>query len=123
MATETLHFENARFAQQLLNNDTQNLHALEQLLGIKATTRDGWIKLEGPEDALERAKQLFQVLESSLKAGHPMRARDFSHALSVVQNEGVAALKDLYADRIQTSQKKANIVPKTPGQKRHIAAI
>jgi phosphate starvation-inducible PhoH-like protein len=123
MATETLHFENARFAQQLLSNDTQNLHALEQLLGVKATTRDGWIKLEGPEDALERAKQLFQVLESSLKAGHPLRARDFSHALSVVQNEGVAALKDLYADRIQTSQKKANIVPKTPGQKRYIEAI
>ncbi|HXJ58896.1 MAG TPA: PhoH family protein [Verrucomicrobiae bacterium] len=123
MATETLHFENARFAQQLLNNDTQNLHALEQLLGVKATTRDGWIKLEGPEDALERAKQLFQVLESALKAGHPLRARDFSHALSVVQNEGVAALKELYADRIQTSQKKANIVPKTPGQKRYIEAI
>ena len=123
MATETLHFENARFAQQLLNNDTQNLHALEQLLGVKATTRDGWIKLEGPAEALERAKQLFQVLESSLKAGHPLRARDFSHALSVVQNEGVAALKDLYADRIQTSQKKANIVPKTPGQKRYIEAI
>jgi phosphate starvation-inducible PhoH-like protein len=41
----------------------------------------------------------------------------------VVQNEGVAALKELYADRIQTSQKKANIVPKTPGQKRYIEAI
>ena len=123
MATETLHFENARFVQQLLNNDTQNLHALEELLGIKATTREGWIKLEGPAESLEPAKELFQVLESSLKSGYPLRGRDFSHALSVVQNEGVAALKDLYADRIQTSQRKANIVPKTPGQKRYIEAI
>jgi phosphate starvation-inducible PhoH-like protein len=123
MATETLHFENARFAQQLLNNDMQNLHALEQLLGIKATTRDDWIKIEGPEEALDRAKQLFQVLEASAKSGHPLRGRDFAHALSVVQNEGVSALKELYADRIQTSQKKANIVPKTPGQKQYIEAI
>lgn len=123
MATETLHFENARFAQQLLNNDTQNLHTLEQILGIKATTRDGWIKLEGPDEALERAKQLFQLLESSLKAGQPLRGRDFSHALSVVQNEGIAALKELYADRIQTSTRKANIVPKTAGQKRYLDAI
>jgi phosphate starvation-inducible PhoH-like protein len=123
MATETLHFENARFAQQLLNNDTQNLRALEQSLGIKATTRDGWIKLEGPDEALQHAKQLFALLESSLKAGHPLRGRDFSHALSVVQNEGIGALKELYADRIQTSARKANIVPKTAGQKRYLEAI
>jgi phosphate starvation-inducible protein PhoH and related proteins len=123
MASVTLHFENARFAQQLLNNDAQNLHALEQILGVKATTREGWIKLEGADDAIDRAKQLFQLLEVSLKSGNPVRGRDFSHALSVVQNDGVTALKDLYAERVQTSSKKANVVPKTLGQKRYIEAI
>jgi phosphate starvation-inducible PhoH-like protein len=123
MPTETLHFENARFAQQLLNNDAQTLHTLEQILGVKATTREGWIKLEGSEEALGHARQLFQILETSLKSGHPVRGRDFSHALSVVQNEGVAALKDLYSERIQTSGKKANVVPKTTGQKKYVEAI
>ena len=123
MPSETLHFENARFAQQLLNNDAQNLHSLEQTLGIKATTREGWIKLEGSEDAIARAKQMFQLLETSLKSGHPVKGRDFSHALSVVQNEGVSALKDLYAERIQTSTRKANVVPKTVGQKKYVEAI
>jgi phosphate starvation-inducible protein PhoH and related proteins len=123
MASVTLHFENARFPQQLLSNDAQNLHSLEQILGVKATTREGWIKLEGPDDAIERAKQLFQLLEASLKSGNPVRGRDFSHALSVVQNEGVTALKDLYAERVQTSAKKASVVPKTIGQKRYIEAI
>jgi phosphate starvation-inducible PhoH-like protein len=123
MPSETLHFENARFAQQLLNNDAQTLHALEQILGVKATTREGWIKLEGTEEAVGHAKQLFQILESSLKAGSPVRGRDFSHALSVVQNEGVAALKNLYAEKIQTSGKKASIVPKTTGQKKYVEAI
>src|SRR5437762_3226969 len=80
MPSETLHFENARFAQQLLNNDAQNLHALEQILGVKATSREGWIKLEGSAEAVDHAKQLFQLLESSLKSGHPVRGRDFSHA-------------------------------------------
>jgi len=123
MPSETLHFENARFAQQLLNNDAQNLHSLEETLGVKATTREGWIKLEGSEDAIARAKQMFQLLETSLKSGHPVKGRDFSHALSVVQNEGVTALKDLYAERIQTSTKKANVVPKTVGQKKYVEAI
>ena len=123
MPSETLHFENARFAQQLLNNDAQTLHTLEQILGVKATTREGWIKLEGSEESLDHAKQLFQILESSLKAGSPVRGRDFTHALSVVQHEGVAALKDLYSERIQTSGKKSNVVPKTTGQKKYIEAI
>src|SRR2546422_570402 len=123
MPSETLHFENARFAQQLLNNDAQNLHALEQILGLKATTREGWIKLEGSNEAIDRAKQLFQLLESSLKSGNPVRGRDFSHALNVIQNQGVSALKDLYSERIQTSVKKANVVPKTVGQKQYVEAI
>src|SRR5208283_3972140 len=47
MATETLHFENARFAQQLFNHEPRNLQALETELGVKATAREGWIKLDG----------------------------------------------------------------------------
>ena len=123
MPSETLHFENARIAQQLLNNDAQTLHSLEQSLGIKATTRDGWIKIEGSGDAILRAKQLFEILEASLKAGHPLRGRDFSQALNIVQNEGVAALQDLYSEKILTSGKKANVVPKTVGQKQYVEAI
>ena len=123
MLTETLHFETARFAQQLFNSEPQNLQSLEKELGVKATSREGWIKLEGPAEGVERAKQMFQLLESSLKAGTPIRNREFSHALSVVKNEGVSALKDLYAERINTSSKKAHVTPKTIGQKNYIEAI
>jgi phosphate starvation-inducible PhoH-like protein len=123
MPTETLHFENARVVQQLLNNDAKTLHVLEDALSVKATARDGWIKLEGSDDSISRAKQLFQILETSLKAGQPLRGRDFSHALKIVQNDGIAALKELYSERIQTSAKKANVIPKTPGQKIYVEAI
>ena len=34
MPTETLHFENARLAQQLFNNDSHNLQSLEENLGV-----------------------------------------------------------------------------------------
>ena len=78
MSTETLHFENARVAQQLFNHEPRNLQLVEEQLGVKATSRDGWIKLEGAADAVERAKQLFVSLESLLKAGSPVRNREFS---------------------------------------------
>jgi phosphate starvation-inducible PhoH-like protein len=72
VATETLHFENARFAQQLFNHEPRNLQALDTELGVKATAREGWIKLEGAAEDVERARQLFSSLENLLKAGSPV---------------------------------------------------
>jgi phosphate starvation-inducible PhoH-like protein len=123
MPIETLHFENARVAQQLFNNDPRNLQALDQQLGVRATSREGWIKLEGDADALDRAKHLFLLLENSLKAGTPVRNRDFSHALNIVRHEGVSTLKDIMSDRIQTSEKKPSVTAKTLGQKKYVDAI
>jgi phosphate starvation-inducible PhoH-like protein len=123
MASETLHFENARVAQQLFNNDSKNLQALEKQLGVKATSRDDWIKLDGDTGDIDRAKQLFLLLENSLKEGASIRNRDFSHALNVVKHEGVSTLKDLMSDRIQTSEKKGGVTAKTLGQKNYLDAI
>jgi phosphate starvation-inducible PhoH-like protein len=123
MATETLHFENARVAQQLFANDSHNLDALETNLGVKATSREGWIKLDGSAEDIERAKNLFQLLETSLRSGTAIRTRDFSQALSIVKNEGVDALRDLYAERINTSPRKGNVTPKTTGQRQYVQAI
>ncbi len=123
MPTETLHFENARVAQQLYNHEPRNLQAIEEQLGVKATSREGWIKLEGEAEALERAKHLFLSLEGSLKAGTPIRNREFSHALNIVKNEGVSTLKDIMGDRITTSDKKSGVTAKTVGQKKYLDAI
>jgi len=123
MPTETLHFENARVAQQLFNHEPRNLQTLEAELGVKATSREGWIKLEGPADALERAKQLFVSLENLLKAGSPVRNREFTHALNVVKHEGAATLKDLVNDRVLTHDRKPGVTAKTVGQKKYVDAI
>ncbi len=123
MATETLHFENARLAQQLFNNDPHNLQVLNEELSVKAIARENWIKLEGEQEAIERAKQMFHLLESSVKGGTPVRNREFTQALSVVKNEGVSTLRNIISDRIQTSPRKSPVVPKTVGQKKYIDAI
>ena len=123
MPSETLHFENARLAQQLFNNDPKNLHVLEGELNVKATSREGWIKLDGSAEDIQRAKQLFHLLEGSIKGGTPIRNREFTQALNVVKNEGVDALKNLYSEKIQTSTRKSAITPRTLGQKQYVEAI
>lgn len=123
MPVETLHFENARLAQQLYDNDTRNLKVLEEELGVKAVARDGWIRLEGGSDAIKIAKQFFHQLEVQLKSGSPLRKRDFRHALEVLKEQGVEVLEGLLSERIWTSDKKPCVVPKTLGQKRYVEAI
>ncbi len=123
MTTETLHFENARVAQQLFASDPQNLLALENILGVKATSREGWIRLEGEESSVAKAKGLFQLLEGSLRSGGTIRSRDFTQAMNVVRHEGAEALRDLHNEKISTSTRKPNVVPKTTGQRQYVQAI
>jgi phosphate starvation-inducible PhoH-like protein len=96
---------------------------LETELGVKATSRDGWIKLDGAADGVERAKQLFASLENLIKAGSQIRNREFSHALNVVKHEGAETLKGLVNDRVQTHEKKPGVTAKTVGQKKYLDAI
>ena len=123
MATETLHYENARFAQQLFNHEPRNLALLETELGVKATAREGWIKLDGTAENIERAKHFFTSLENMLKAGTPVKNREFTHALQVVKHEGATMLKDMVSDRVTTHERKPGVTAKTVGQKKYLEAI
>lgn len=123
MTTETLHYESARVAQSLFGNDEKNLRALETELEVKATSRDGWIKLEGEPDAVASARKVFQHLERNQQEGVPIRARDFAHVVHVVRHDGTEALESLFNNRITTSPKKPVVTPKTVGQQRYVAAI
>ncbi|HTG46007.1 MAG TPA: PhoH family protein [Verrucomicrobiae bacterium] len=123
MATEILHYETTRHAQQLFNSDPKNLKLMEDELEIKATSREGWIKLEGDLAKIERAKQVFQYLEGTLKSGAPVRNREFAYALNVARHDGVEALQALGEQRIQTSPRKTTVTPKTVGQKKYIDMI
>ena len=123
VATETLHFENARLAQQLFNHEPRNLQALEAELGVKATAREDWIKLDGAAESIERARQLFASLQNMLQSGSPVKNREFTHALNVVKHEGATVLKDLVSDRITTHERKPGVTAKTTGQKKYLEAI
>jgi phosphate starvation-inducible protein PhoH and related proteins len=123
VAAETLHFENARVAQQLFNHEPRNLQSLETELGVKATAREGWIKLEGAADGVERAKQLFVSLENLLKGGSAIRNREFAHALNVVKHEGAETLHGLVKDRVMTHDRRPGVTAKTVGQKKYLDAM
>lgn len=123
MNSETLNFENARAAQSLYVNDPQNLRRLEEKFGVKLTTRDGWIKIDGLPEAVVKARDVFQQLHLAREKGLYIRKPEFNFAMDSVAQGATVKLPDMHAARIQISAKKPPIVPKTLQQKKYVESI
>ena len=121
--TRTLQFENARAVQSLYANDLKLLKSLEESLGVKVTTRDGWIKLEGEPAQTEKAEHVFSQLESARQRGVDIQRHEFNYALNSVNEEREDNLGDLVATKITTSTRKPPIVARTAGQRTYLEAI
>lgn len=119
----TLEYESAREASALYGGDEKLLHELERRFGIRVTAREGWLKLEGPEESLQAAKRTFAQLEEAQKRGVPIRKHEFRYAMDASSKGGAGTLANLLDLRIQCSPRKPPIVPRTPGQTEYLWAI
>jgi hypothetical protein len=93
--TRTLQFENARAVQSLYANDLKLIKNLEESLGVKVTTREGWIKLEGEPEQVSKAERVFAQLESARKRGADIQRHEFNYALNSVNEARPDNLGDL----------------------------
>jgi phosphate starvation-inducible protein PhoH and related proteins len=123
-AAQTLHFGHPRQLAQLYCNQEDNLRLAEQRLGARLVTRDDWIKIEGPDDAVARTVEFFQLLNEGRTQGLSMRSADFHRLLATYAAEGgPERLRELFSEPLQIGTKKKTIVPKTIGQKLYLQAI
>ena len=107
--TRTLHFENARDLQSLYANDLKLLKNLEDALGVKVTTREGWVKLEGEPEKIDKAQRVFDQLEQVRQKGVPIQKHEFQYALDSVNEARGDDLGEVVATRITTSPRKPPI--------------
>src|SRR5438105_12195294 len=120
--TKTLQFESPRALQSLFANDLKLLKTMEDSLGVKVTTREGWVKLEGEPEQLERAQRVFDQLEEARQKGVNIQKHEFSYALNSVSEERPDDLGDAISARIVTSPRRAPIIARTLGQKDYVEA-
>lgn len=121
--SRTLHFENARDLQSLYANDLKLLKNLEQSLDVKVTTREGWVRLEGSAENIQKAQRVFDQLETARQKGISIQKHEFQYALDSVSNPQNGTLTDAAAIKIVTSPRKAPIVARSAGQQRYLEAI
>jgi phosphate starvation-inducible PhoH-like protein len=121
--TRTLEFESARALQSLYANDLKLLKNLEDSLGVKVTTREGWVKMEGEPEKLDRAQRVFDQLEHARQRGVSIQKHEFNYALNSVNEERADDLGDVISAKIVTSPRRAPIIARTLGQKNYVETI
>ncbi|MDX1679375.1 MAG: PhoH family protein, partial [Akkermansiaceae bacterium] len=118
-----LEFDTPQFLHDLFANDLTNLSHLEKALEVEAVTRDGWLRLSGSEQAVTRARAVFQDLENAKRKGSTINSRDFMLAIDLAAKAGPIKITDLAEVQLVGSRGKAPVVPRTPAQLEYVRAI
>jgi len=121
--SETLQFDNARTLQNLYANDLKLLQTLQDRLAVKITTRDGWLRVEGERDNIEKARQVFDQLECARQRGIQIHRHEFQYALDSVAEGTREPLSQLAGFKIVSSTRRAPITPKSGQQLTYVQAI
>ncbi|MEP6602419.1 MAG: PhoH family protein [Spartobacteria bacterium] len=121
--TRTLEFENPRALQSLYANDLKLLKNLEDSLGVKVTTREGWVKLEGEPEKIDKAQRVFDQLEQARKKGVAIQRHEFNYALNSVSEARDENIGELAATKIAISPRKPPVTARSAGQRTYVEAI
>ena len=109
--------------QSLYANDIKLLKHLEDSLGVKVTTREGWMKLEGDRSRVDKAQQVFQQLEQARQQGVDIQKHEFNYTLKAVTEERDESLGDIVSTKIVTSSRKPPVVARSANQRAYVEAI
>lgn len=125
----TLEFGSGRDLQAIHAGDPALLKRMEAALGLRITSRDGWMRLEGEPPAVSTGVGIMTQLGRILSSGGHVGRDEFLFALShpsLAENAPAGAtspVEELYGERIQCSPRKPPVVPKNPSQRDYLRLI
>ncbi len=123
MAEETLEFENAHFLLGLLAGEIGLVKEIESALGVRAVTRDAWIKFEGEPGAVASAASAMRDLETARRAGGEISAAAFRFALETAAKGGAETVAELLAYRLLGGRGRPAVAPRTRTQLAYLKAM
>ncbi len=123
MSTKTIRFPSARHLHQLYGEREENLAVAERLLSVQLTTRDDWLKIDGPDSALAATETLFALLAEARAKGLAIRTPDFTRFAETVAHGQTDQLRSLLSQPLVIATHRKSIVPKTLAQKLYLQSI
>ncbi len=98
------------------------MHA-ERALGVKLTTREDWIKIDGPPDKVAQTEALFGFLDKGRTQGMTIRTPDFHRIADAFARGEGTELQTLLDEPLVIATNRKTIVPKTLGQKLYLKSM
>jgi phosphate starvation-inducible PhoH-like protein len=123
MGTRKLHFENPKQLTQLYCSREENLRMIESHLSVRIITRDGWLQVDGEEEAIEKVEAIMILLQDARSQGLKIRNPDFKNVLEGVVAGREEELRALFDKSCVIQTRRSTIVPKTLGQKKYLQSI
>ncbi len=124
MPIETLTYESPQFLHDLLGNDPASLRALGEACGVRVTSRDGWLRLEGDESALNQARAVMSQLEKVRRQGGEINGATLRLVLqSVRETANGQPAADLLEVKLLGNGRKPAVLAKTRGQITYLRAM
>lgn len=108
---------------QLYAGRDENLADAERTLGVRLTSRDDWLKIDGEPAAIEAAETLFGVLNDARTQGLMLRTPDFHRFVELVARGEAGQLRALFSEPVVIRTQRRTIVPKTLGQKLYLKSM
>ena len=122
-----LEYESPHFLQSLFADDHALLKTLEGKLGVTITTRDGWLRMAGSGEALEKGKRIFAQLEEARREGSTIDEHTFNFAVDEALNNNGGTdtnkLSQLVGVKLLGTPRKPPVTPRTLGQLQYIQSI
>jgi len=123
MSEKTIHFDNAREAQDIAGRRAEYLPRIAKALGVQVNSRDLWVQIEGDAKEVSLAERFFESLRVARNSGAALHEHGVMYALKAFQTGREKELGRLYECRIDVSPGKAPVYPRTFGQHLYVNAI
>lgn len=99
------------------------LKKIERTLHVTMISRDGALKIIGPEDTIRKAKSVFSNLIELSKRGNAITQQNVDYALSLSFTENDHQILEIDKDIICRTINGKPVKPKTMGQKHYVDSI
>lgn len=101
----------------------QNIKKIERTLQVSFVSRDGNLKITGPEGNVRQARECLEQLVELSRRGNEITEQNINYILSLAMEHNTQAVVELDGDYICHTVSGRPVKPKTLGQKQYVDAI
>lgn len=123
MPQHYLKYPNAKHLELLYCQNEKNLIKAERALKVQLAPEGESLRIEGPESAINKAEELFSLLDFGRSQGLKIHDTDFENVLSSIVKGQAAKIKEIFESPVTINVKRGSIIPKTINQKRYVQFI